>query len=211
MAEINIERKKGKKPVWPWILGLLLLAGIIWAISDSDDEPQLDEVAAVEEPYAEESVAAEPQSNVLENEPTEIADFVSYVNTTEVKERMGLDHVVTSEALMRLSQALKELGEEDYSQQINDIQQTAQQIQTDPESLKHADRVNNAFSKAADVLMQIKENRFPETAESEVQELQEIAREIEDGQPLLEQKEEVKSFFENAAQVVDAFEDEQTI
>ena len=30
MAQINIERKKN--PVWPWVLGLILLALIIWAI-----------------------------------------------------------------------------------------------------------------------------------------------------------------------------------
>lgn len=30
MAQINIERKKN--PVWPWVLGLILLALIGWAI-----------------------------------------------------------------------------------------------------------------------------------------------------------------------------------
>lgn len=39
MAELNVERKK--RHVWPWILGLLALALIIWAIAaktDVDDE-----------------------------------------------------------------------------------------------------------------------------------------------------------------------------
>ncbi|MEJ8755585.1 hypothetical protein WG947_01140 [Pontibacter sp. H259] len=39
MAEINIERRK--KPVWPWILLLLIVALLIWAIyemtNDRDD------------------------------------------------------------------------------------------------------------------------------------------------------------------------------
>jgi hypothetical protein len=30
MAQINIERKKN--PVWPWVLGLILLALIAWAV-----------------------------------------------------------------------------------------------------------------------------------------------------------------------------------
>jgi hypothetical protein len=30
MAQINIERKKN--PVWPWVLGLILVALIAWAI-----------------------------------------------------------------------------------------------------------------------------------------------------------------------------------
>lgn len=30
MAQINIERKK--TPIWPWILGLILLALVAWAV-----------------------------------------------------------------------------------------------------------------------------------------------------------------------------------
>jgi hypothetical protein len=32
MAEINIERKR--RPVWPWLLVLLLIGGIIWALAE---------------------------------------------------------------------------------------------------------------------------------------------------------------------------------
>ncbi len=39
MAEINIERKK--KPVWPWILLLIVLALIGWAIYESTKDGDL--------------------------------------------------------------------------------------------------------------------------------------------------------------------------
>lgn len=46
MAEINIERKK--KPVWPWLLLLLIVALLIWAIfelTNNNEEVDEDEVA----------------------------------------------------------------------------------------------------------------------------------------------------------------------
>lgn len=45
MAEINIEPRK-KSPIWPWILGVLLLGGIIWFLTrDRDREPATTPVA----------------------------------------------------------------------------------------------------------------------------------------------------------------------
>ncbi|WP_276496262.1 hypothetical protein [Pontibacter litorisediminis] len=47
MAEINIERKK--KPMWPWILLLLVIIGLIaWALYELTNEP--DEVEYEEAP-----------------------------------------------------------------------------------------------------------------------------------------------------------------
>lgn len=46
MEEINIERKK--KPVWPWILVLVIVGLLIWAIIDmtnDDADVELDETA----------------------------------------------------------------------------------------------------------------------------------------------------------------------
>ncbi|MGV3503259.1 MAG: hypothetical protein ACO1O1_06090 [Adhaeribacter sp.] len=38
MAEIRIERKR--KPVWPWLLALLLLALIVWALYQFTNKPE---------------------------------------------------------------------------------------------------------------------------------------------------------------------------
>ncbi len=203
MADIKIEKKKNNNtPIWPWILGLLLVAGIIWAIAsmDSDPEPASNEVAVVEEPYNE-PVVTEPQSNVVnaENE-----DFVSYVNQKDVQEQMGIDHQVTSQALTKLANSLSELSQNDdqYSQQINEVKQTADEIQRDPQSLQHANKVNSAFSSAANVMDQIQQDRFPD-AESSVNDVQDAADKIKNDEQLLNQKEEVDTFFEKAADAVE--------
>lgn len=48
MAEINIERKK--RPVWPWILLLIILALLAWAIyemTNDRDEYETEETGMV--------------------------------------------------------------------------------------------------------------------------------------------------------------------
>lgn len=51
MAEIRIERKR--KPIWPWLVALLLLALIVWALytftnkPDEADDEQLPETGLV--------------------------------------------------------------------------------------------------------------------------------------------------------------------
>jgi hypothetical protein len=57
MAEIKIERKK--KPVWPWLLLLLIIALIAWAIYKFTDEP--DEMEADEAPATGLVIPAPPQ------------------------------------------------------------------------------------------------------------------------------------------------------
>lgn len=45
MADINIERKRSS--VWPWVIGLIVLAALIWALTQlfDRDEPQLEPAA----------------------------------------------------------------------------------------------------------------------------------------------------------------------
>lgn len=47
MAEIKVE-KKNKAPVWPWIIGILILLGLIWllinAFGDENEEYELEEI-----------------------------------------------------------------------------------------------------------------------------------------------------------------------
>lgn len=50
MADINVERKSPS--IWPWIVGLLVLALLIWAIAelvDTDEEREIAEIEEVEE------------------------------------------------------------------------------------------------------------------------------------------------------------------
>lgn len=210
MADINIEKKKNNTPIWPWILGALVLIGIIWAIAEmGGDDQEREQVAVAEEQYREDDpIVREPQSNRMAG--TAAAGFVSYVNDNDIKDRMGEDHQVTAEALMRLSAALEGLGQNNdaYSQQIDEIRQSAQAIQTDASSDQHANHVKNAFTSAANVFGQI-QNQYPD-ADVKVEDIQEKANEVDANKLLTEQKDEVEGFFEKAADAIEKME-EQTI
>ena len=93
MAEIRVEHKKNKPSFWPWILGALLLIGLIWGISefvgDDDREMEATETEQIildngearptspervtNEEYQDEGVLDEEQKNneLIEEEPIE--------------------------------------------------------------------------------------------------------------------------------------------
>lgn len=206
MAEINIEKKNNKKSIWPWIVGLLLLVGIIWVIAEVADSPD-EEVAEQETIVA--PVEDQDETNVISDNAdmsTNMAgsdDFVSFVDDESVKEKMGMDHETTSQGLMKLSTALREIsGGDEFEQEISQIEQNATEIKDDPESLKHADKISAAFTNAASVMQQIQSNKFPD-AQSDVKEVQDVATKIQEDQQLLNQKENVRTFFEEAAEAVE--------
>ena len=54
MADINIEKDKSKfggdgSKIWLWVIGALILAGIIWWILAANDEPEVEEADVYEQ------------------------------------------------------------------------------------------------------------------------------------------------------------------
>lgn len=211
MAEINIERKKNEKPIWPWIVGLLLLVGIVWGVSEIDENPiaEVTEQQTVLNPGEVEEPEEPGLSDINESEEAEMREseeaesFVGYINSADTKEQMGVDHEVTSEALVKLSASLKAISEDNqFEEEINQIEEHARQIKENPESLQHAELVNDAFTNAANVMEQIQTTRFPD-AQSDVKEVQDMATQIREDKELLNQKENVQAFFKEAAEAVE--------
>ncbi|MFW6080034.1 MAG: hypothetical protein ACODAE_10460 [Gemmatimonadota bacterium] len=85
MADINVERKGPS--IWPWVIGLLVLALLIWAIAEMVDT---DEEVAVEEPVEEvtEAPAAVPEPEAVEPDIEE-PDF-AIEEATELETLMPL-------------------------------------------------------------------------------------------------------------------------
>lgn len=55
MAKIDIEKKKDKNnsSIWLWIIGILIIAGIVWWIAADNDEPEVEEAAVIEQRISE--------------------------------------------------------------------------------------------------------------------------------------------------------------
>ena len=67
MADINIERKGAS--VWPWILGLLILAGVVWVLmryyqGDSDNAGTAADSTVVQQPAPQYAPAPSPPDSV---------------------------------------------------------------------------------------------------------------------------------------------------
>lgn len=212
MAEIRVEPKHNKTPIWPWIIGLLLLVGLIWIVAETFDGEEAPEVAAVETPILEEEPVANRDATSI-NELAPVNEYVTYVGNDAVSAEMGLAHNYTSEALQKLQAALAAIAEDQdqldpaIRDEIAKLENVANRIQTDPQSLQHANLIQEAFISAATVMDALQENYFADL-DDEVTEVQRIANMINVNEPTLEQKDQVKQFFEASAEAVRAMADD---
>ena len=188
--------------MYAWIIGLLLLVGLIWIVADTfDDEPER-EVAVVETPILEEErVVNDAVTGVAAAGP--ISEFVAFTENDETTPDMGLDHEYTSEGLLKLKAALDALaveqgaGDANIQQKKQELQQAADKIQQDPQSLQHANTIKDAFVKASNLLETIQQKNFPDLDDS-VAEVKSAAESIDTSTQTLNQKDQVKKFFDEA-------------
>ncbi len=70
MAEIKVERKK-QTPIWPWIIGIILLLGLIWFLVEafSEDSEIEDEYRENEYQEVEDGQSSVPE---VENNPAKL-------------------------------------------------------------------------------------------------------------------------------------------
>lgn len=217
MAEIDIEKKKSSnKSPWLWILALLVLAGVIWWIAAEDEKPitayDAPEVAETEEvgQIEKQTVSDEYLENEEEvNTEEVIRDYVGFVETRFEGADFNLNHEYTSEGILKLQNALAVLAREktDMGREIRDEMETlesyAQEIQTDPEALRHAELIQQAFTGSAEIMEKIKEEEDADY----VNKVREAANDISAETPALEQKAAIKAFFVTASEAVERMSD----
>lgn len=211
MAEIKVERKdSNSNPIWPWIVGILLLLLIVWGLVEffQTDEPEFRATREVVAPV--EETESRPESMQMSERPSQpVNSFISFVEEGEESPEMGLHHNYTSEGIERLSLALAALADEEapddveISQKKESMQQSADRIQQDPESLQHANIIKETFMEATALMESIQQHSFPDS-ESEVEDVRSAAEDLEVDTPTLEQEEKVKDFFRNASDALQA-------
>lgn len=202
MSEIRVEEKKNRS-IWPWIIGLLALVAVVWAIAEIGDEDDYEnEVAATEEYMDTERQEVSNEIEVYENEAVE-----EFVDFTRTEGEMGLDHVYTSNGIMKLNAALEALADDatvgttSIESKREMMREAANSIEKDPMAATHANSIRDAFMASANLLEAIQQNNYPNYA-SEVQELKQAAMDIDPDVLTLNQKEAVKNYFDKAAQVL---------
>lgn len=187
MTEIKIEKKK---PLWPWIL-LLLLIGVVlvyFLVFRDRDEVKV----ALQTPSL---------ISMKENNST-VAEFVRFV---EVESRdMGLDHVYTNAVLLKATDATKAMAGEinyDVKADLDKVKEQGQAILMDKFGKSHADSLRKAADTLTNALQRMQEAKYPELA-NEAAELRDAAQAIKPDVLTLDQKDNVKAFFAKAADLL---------
>lgn len=211
MAEIKIEKKK---PMWPWILlGLGVIAVLIYflAFNDSNEQinkaPKISKLIVVKEmhevPKTSDLIIAEETdlTSVKENNST-VEAYVNFVETG--KNKMGIDHEYTNEALLKLIEATNAMaGEVGYEVQadLDKVKEYAEMITNGPFETTDADNIRKADDVLTNVLRKIQMAKYPGLT-NEVAELKNASESIKPGVMTLDQKDEVTNFFNKASELL---------
>lgn len=187
MTEIKIE----KKPVWPWALVTLIAIAVLVYVLAARKAPV---------PQPQQRTAAS-LIETRENNKT-VDAFVRFVDEGK---NMGLDHVYTSTALSRLTEAINAMAGEvgvDVKAELDRTKQHADKITADRSSTAHADSIRNAADSQSDALLKLQQAKYPELA-NQANELKDASTAIKPGVQTLEQKEPIKGFFAKAAELLE--------
>lgn len=206
MAEIKIEKKK---PVWPWILlGLIILAVILYFVfADNDDDEVLEEenteqvmtTPETEEEFTDTETAEWEEDNLSGEESVS-----RYMTQIGDQEKMGIDHEYSSEALVLLINSLENRAEEaniNTQVEIQELKSDVRQIKENPQSLTHANTINNVGTKIVTLMEKMQQEKFSNIS-TDVQEVRTALQNITPGTPTLEQKDAVNSFYKEAGDVL---------
>jgi hypothetical protein len=194
MAEIKIEKKM---PVWPWVLVILAVIGIlVYVFVLNDDVDTTEEVTeeTTEQP-------ADTRQEALKN--STVTAFVSFIK--EDPDQMGLNHEFTNEALLKLTNATQAMADEtgyDIRTQMEAVKTNAEKISTDPFETTHANSIRESANILAQTLQNIQQNAFPDLT-SEAGEVNSAVTAIEMDVLTLDQKEDVKNFFRESADLLE--------
>lgn len=212
MAEINIEKKSGP-PAWIWIVGVVVLALIAWAVismmggDDRDDWTTAQDTAVTTAP------AQMPATAAAGTTPEAVQTFrrECAVDEGQRTDDMGQDHEFTVNCLQQLAAAIESTarhaaGQANVDAHVQTIRQHAQQIRdSDPMSTQHANWTRDAFDAGVNALESLQQaSATPDTqAQGAVAQARQAAQQMRASELHTEQYTHVRSYFRNAAQALE--------
>ena len=194
MAEIKIEKKQ---PIWPWILGILLLAVAAYFIFFKDKDVVTDKITTTKDTIVEQTEM--PDNTNL----TGVAAFAAFVNKEDGN--MTLDHEYSNEALNKLINATEEVSAKanlDSKADLEKARMHADKITENPEATSHADHIKMSTDIISSVLQNLATTKFPDL-KAEANKAKMSSDAINVKELTLNQKDKIKAFFADAADLLD--------
>ena len=196
MAEIKIKKKA---PIWPWIVGALLVGALIYFLVFADDaNDDVDDVITTTTEQPMQNDGMENSSNLSDS--NEINEYVAFVSDSN----MNVDHEYSSAALTKLIAATRATANEvgvDINADLSAATTLSDEITNDPKSLTHSNKIKDAAGKIAQALKTIQTEKFSQL-DSQYSDVETAVSNIKADMPTLDQKEAVKAFFDKAGNLL---------
>lgn len=198
MAEIKIEKKK---PIWPWILALLVLALIIYFLFFKNTTVIKNETNTNRDTIVDRTEMQDDQ--YIDDNLTDVAAFVAFVKNDDGN--MTLDHEYSHNALTKLIDATEEISSKvnfDSKMDLDNARKFADEITKDPQATNHADNIKKSTDLISTVLVKVQEAKFP-ALKSEATKTKMASEAINVKELALNQKAKIKGFFDDSADLLE--------
>lgn len=204
MAEIKIKKKT---PIWPWIVGILIVIALLlyFFVFANDNTDDADDVNTTDTEQVMDNNNGMNDTADLAG-ISEITSYNSYISDPN----MALDHEYTSGALSKLIAATKATADAlnvDVNADITEANAKADAITSDPTSLTHANKIKDAAQSIAQALQTIQTEKFPQL-KSQYKEVETAISNIDPDTPTLEEKDDVKAFFSKAGNLLTSIQND---
>lgn len=198
MAEIKIEKKQ---PIWPWILGLLVLGLVLYFAFFNDSKVLTDDITSTNDTIVDKT---EMQDEVVvADNLTGVTAFLAFVKNDDGN--MTLDHEYSHDALTKLIDATEEVSNKtnyDSKMDLTAARKHADAITINLEATDHADHIKAATDQISSVLQKIQSAKFTDL-KAEAEKVRMSSNAIDVKELTLNQKEKIKTFFNDAADLLE--------
>lgn len=196
MAEIKIKKKA---PIWPWIIGLIIVGLLLYFFVFSDN--RTDDVDNRTTDTTEQVVVPDTvQDTPPPVEVNEVDEYNNYV----ADQSMDVSHEYSSTALTKLIAATRATANDlnvDVNADLGEAEKKATEITNDPKSLDHANKIKDAAQIISKALKSIQTEKFPDL-QPQYKEVETAVSNIKTNVPTLDQKDAIKGFFSKASNLL---------
>ena len=201
MAEIPIERREHRNPLWLWLIGIIAVVLLIWLATGRRHSRQMAANRRDTASSAGEIVTPVPNANTAPStERTagtggfrDIDAFSKWISTGGLIRSALRENEYTAGGIRRLADALQSQGATGAS--IDNMRKEADALQNSrSKSARHGDMARSAFLSASDAFDSLAQSH----GQLDMSHVRDAADAVQPGTDLLGQRSKVQAFFQSA-------------